>query len=360
MCIRKSVTPCLMFLVLLGFMIIFSETARADALRDEMIARAKTEKQIVIGGGTADQYRDSLVNFRKMYPFITVKAFVSDTATTVNRIVAEAKAGRASIDMVNLAGDALELLAEAQLLQKVENLHLNDFYPGTQPNHGYYVQQFIIPRVQGIYNTDLVSPGEVPRSWEDMADPKWAGKTMISRSAEEIPSLLAFMWGKEGKLDWDRAFDFFTKLEKQKPIIARGMRGGNQQLAAGETAIFWFSSVGPSSRMHFQGAPVGLIAFPKFPGPFRSSGIIKNAQNPAAAWLFIDYLSSPQGQYDYTDLVSAELPLNKKAEAGKLTRWVLSQGGTIENAVTIPAEFINNKEVSKKSEDFFLRLLGIR
>jgi len=334
--------------------------ATAASLRDEMIAKAKKEKPLVIGGGASDAFRDHLVNLRKQYPFITVKPFVANTATTVNRVVAEAQVGKTSIDMVVFSSGALELLAAAKLLQKMEYPHLKDFRAGTQPGHGYFVNAFLNPRTQGLYNTDLVPPSEVPRSWEDMLDPKWKGRTLISRSAEEFPALLAFIWGKDGKLNWERSFDFFRKLEKHKPFIGRGMRGGTSRVAAGEVDIFWFPAFGPGARLYFRGAPVGVIAFPKFPAPSRSAGIIKGARSPASAWLTIDYLTSPQGQFDYSDLVSAVLPLNKKAKAGKLANWVISQGGTADNAVPLPADIVFNKEVAKKSENFFFKLLGIK
>ncbi|MDP2645655.1 MAG: extracellular solute-binding protein [Desulfobacterales bacterium] len=332
-----------------------------SSLRDEMVAKAKIEKQLVIGGSNGDEYEKYLVNFRKQYPFITIKPFVSNTADTINRIVAEARVGKATIDLVSVGSDGLKLLYDSNLLQKMEYPHLKDFRAGTQPRHGYFVDAFMITRIQGVYNTDLVPPNEVPRSWEDMVNPKWNGKTMISRSADEFPARLAWLWrDKDGKWDWERSFDFFRKLEKQKPLLAHSFRGGNKRLAAGEVSIFWFSAIGPPSQLHFIGAPVGIIAFPKFPAPFRSFGILKGAHSPASAWLFVDYLTSPQGQFDYTDLVSAHLPLNKKAKVGKMASWIISQNASFENAVPISSEVVFNMEVAKKSEDFFLKLLGIK
>ncbi|MDP2647490.1 MAG: extracellular solute-binding protein [Desulfobacterales bacterium] len=360
MCTRKKITPCLMLLFLFGFMSIFAGTATADALRDEMVARAKKEKPMVVGGSSGDLYRGQLSNFNKQYPFVSIQPFIANTADTVNRVVAEGQAGKASMDLVAVSSDGLELLAKAGLLQKMEFPHLKDFYPGMQPSHGAFVQAFLHTRSQGVYNTDLVKPDEIPKSWEEMLDPKWNGRTMVSRSMEEVPAQLAFIWGKDGQLNWDRSFDFFTKLMEQKPIIANGFRDGNNRLAAGETSILWFSAIGPPARLHFLGAPVGLIAFPKFPGIFRSFGIVKGAQSPASAWLLIDYLTSPQGQFDYTDKVSAQLPINQKAKPGKLAQWVMSQNGRIEHAVPLSAENVFDEKVTKKSEDFFLKLLGIK
>ncbi len=286
----------------------------ASSLRDQMIEKAKKEGQFVVAGSNADTFRDELKGFQKRYPFIRIKALPGNTGDTINRIVAEAQAGKLSIDLPAVSSDGEELLAKRNLLQKMNFPHLKDFTAGTQPSHGLYIQAFLNPRVQGVYNTDLIKPSEAPKTWEDMVDPKWAGKTMLSRSSEDLPAQLAYLWGKSGNLDWERSFNLFTKLANHKPMIGRGYRGGTKRVAAGEVAIFWFAAVGPAARLASRGAPVELIAFPKFTGTFRSFAVLKGARHPAASWLFIDYLTSPEGQFEYTEIVSAKVNVKQKGE----------------------------------------------
>ena len=171
---------------------------------------------------------------------------------------------------------------------------------------------------------------------------------------------MAYLWGKNKQLDWERSFDFFTKLAAQKPMIGRGYRGGTKRVAAGEVAIFWLPAVGPAARLAARGAPVGLIAFPKFTGTFRSFAVLKDARHPASAWLMIDYLTSPEGQFEYTDVISGKVTVNKKAKTGKLGKWLVEQGATVENTVPLDAELVFNDKVQKKSETFFFKLLGIK
>ncbi len=331
-----------------------------SSLRDQMIEKAKKEGEFVVAGSNADNFRDELKGFKKRYPFLKLKAFAGNTADTINRIVAESKAGKLSFDLPAVSSDGEEILAKANLLVKHEFPHLRDFASGTQPKHGLYIKAFLNPRVQGVYNTKLVSPKDIPKSWEEMTDPKWTGKTMLSRSSEEMPAQMAYFWSKGGKLNWERSFDFFTKLAKQKPMIGRGYRGGIKRVAAGEVPMFWFGVVGPASRMYFKGAPIGLVAFPRFSGTFRNFGILKGAKHPSASWLLIDYLTSPEGQHEYTEVISAKVPVNKKAKAGKLGKWLTDNDITVDNTTPMDVELMFDTKIQKKSETFFFKLLGIK
>ncbi|MFQ5849954.1 MAG: ABC transporter substrate-binding protein [Candidatus Binatia bacterium] len=339
--------------------------AAPASLPEQIIAKAKMEGTLVVAGSNASEFRDDLKGFQKKYPFITVKAFEANTTMTVNRVITEAKAGRLSIDVVDIGADGANVLAGRGLLAKREFPHLKDFASKTQPRSGLYVTIALNQRVQGIYNTDLVSRTEIPRSWGDMLDPKWTKTgTMLSRSAEEFPAKLAWLWRKGKKLNWKRSFDFFTKLfQNTKPGIGRGYSGITQRVAAGEGGIFWFGVTAPAARLKHRGAPLGLIGFPRFPVTFRSEGITKGAPHPNAAWLLIDYLTSPEGQQEYTDKIHSAFPLNHKAKDGRLSAFVKKEGITLDMADILRPDEINevfSEEVLKKSEKFFFKLLGIQ
>lgn len=338
--------------------------AAMDDIRAKMIEQAKKEGAFVVAGSNAAEFRDRLKGFHKKYPWLEIKAFDANTSATINRVVTEAKAGKLTIDMVGVDESGTESLAQRGLLQKFDYPYMKDMIGNTQPAHGQYVDAFTNPRVQGIYNTDLVSPKDAPKNWEDMTSAKWKGMALLSRSSEEFPSRMAWLWGSNDKLNWEKSFDFFTKMVKnQKPAIGRGYAGGTQRVAAGEVGIFWFPALGTYTKLKRKGAPVGMIAFPKFPMTFRSFAIMKEAAHPAGAWLLIDYLMSPEGQFEYTDVISGKGLVNKNGKPGKLAKVLVDGGATAENAALVDpatAAKIYTPAVLKKSEDFYFRLLGIK
>lgn len=355
----------LLMLTSLAVCVSFAGSAFAmDDIRAQMIEKARKEGAFVVAGSNAADFRDKLKGFRKKYPWLQIKAFDANTTATTNRVTTEAKAGKLTIDMVAVDEGGTEALAQQGLLKGYDYPHMKDMISNTQPKHGQYVDLFMNPRVQGIYNTDLVSPKDAPKTWDDMTSAKWKGLTLLSRSSEEFPSRLAWLWGSTENLNWERSFEFFTKMVKnQKPAIGRGYSGGTKRVAAGDVGIFWFPALGAYSRLKAKGAPLDVIAFPRFPMTFRSHAIMKDAPNPAGSWLLIDYLMSPEGQYEYTDVISAKVVVNKHAKSGKLAKILVDGGATAENAALVEpatAAKIYTPEVQKKSEDFFFKLLGIK
>jgi ABC-type Fe3+ transport system substrate-binding protein len=173
------------------------------------------------------------------------------------------------------------------------------------------------------------------------------------------------MWrNKEGKWDWERAFDLFEKLKRQDLVIGRQYTGATMRVAAGEVGIFWLTPASSAARLAvMKKAPLGLIAFPKFFGGLRTYSIPKGAPHPASAWLLVDYLTSPEGQFEFTDKAAGVTPLNRKAKPGRLAKWVMDRGGTVENMNLIDLsmlEEIYSPEVQEKSEQFFFKLVGLR
>jgi len=338
--------------------------AAAPSLRDQMIEQAKKEGEVVFMGDLATEMKTLLKGFSKKYPFIQFKAIDARSEETINRIAAEGKAGRLSIDVSGMSMEDVEPLLKGNFLAKFESTHLSDFPAKTQPRSGLYVVGQLDPIPHGVYSTKLVQPNEVPKSWEDFVNPKWKGKVIVSRSRNELPAKLAWLLRKGNDLNWDASFDFFRKLKQNDVVLGgSGINTHVSRLAAGEFPLFLFPASGSVLRLQNKGAPVKLIAFPKLFGDYEVWTAFKDSAHPAAGWLLVDYLISPEGQLEYTDAVNAVLPLNKKASAGKLAQTLISQGVTPENSDFMEPEQILKiftEDVLKKAQDFYFTTLGYK
>lgn len=344
------------------FLVIDSSPAAAASLRDQMIAKAKKEGQLVFMGDIASELKNLLKGFKKRYPFIRFKSLESRQSQTINRVAIESRVDKLTIDMSGMSLKNVPPLLRLNLLEKFESPHLKDFPTGSQPSNGLYVVGQVDPIPQGVYNTKLVSPEEVPKSWEDMLDPKWKGKTIVSGSRFTVPASLAWLWRKNGKMNWDRATDFFRKVKKLEPVLGgSGIRRHVARVAAGEFAFMWFPASPSVGR--FKGAPLRLIGFPKMFSSYEIWVIFKNAPHPASAWLFVDYIISPEGQFDLSENVSSVLPLNRKAKTGKMGMWLETQGITLDKVdISDPVKVlkVHDEKVAKRSRDYYNKIMGYR
>jgi len=349
--------PALLSLVLLSASPVYSQP-----LRDQMIAKAKQEGQVVFMGDLADELKNRLKGFVQKYPFIRFKSLEARHGEVVNRVAAESRVGRLTVDVSGMSLEDVTPLLRLNLLQKYEFPHLRDFPKGSQASSGLYVIGQMDPVPQGVYNTKLVPPGEVPQSWEQMVDPKWKGKSIVSRSRNTTVARLARLWHKDGNMNWERAMDYTRQIKRNEPALGGpGINVHVNRVAAGEFAFMWFPAIGSVSRVGVQGAPLGFIAFPKMFASYEIWMIFKGAPHPAASWLLVDYLLSPEGQFEYTDTVNAVVPMNQKGKAGKLGQWVIDRGVTLEKSeLDEPDRVLEvfTEEDMKKSVDAYNSILG--
>jgi ABC-type Fe3+ transport system substrate-binding protein len=91
--------------------------------------------------------------------------------------------------------------------------------------------------------------------------------------------------------------------------------------------------------------------------------ILKAAPHPASAWLLIDYMTSPDGQFEYTNSFSSQILLNKLAKPGKLSQAASNLGVRLEDIDVVSpdqAGAIFTEANAKESEEFFFKAIGIK
>jgi iron(III) transport system substrate-binding protein len=160
------------------------------------------------------------------------------------------------------------------------------------------------------YNTSKVKAEDVPKKWTDLLDPKWKGKVSTGH-----PAFSGYVgtWVLQMKLLY--GWDFFKKLEKNKPQIGRSindtvtaLNAGEREVAAGADGSTMFSAE--------RGNPLGI----KYPEDgavliIAPSAIVKGTKHPNAARLFMEYLYSVEASQ--IDVKHFSLPMRPEVPAGK-------------------------------------------
>jgi iron(III) transport system substrate-binding protein len=161
------------------------------------------------------------------------------------------------------------------------------------------------------YNTSVVSATEAPKKWIDLTDPKWKGKVSIGH-----PGFSGYVgtWVVEMRKLY--GWDFFKKLEQNKPRIGRSINDTVTMLNAKESIV----AAGPAAttlESKAKGNPLAVV-YPEDGAILMvsASGIVKNAPAPNAARLFIEYLLSREGNEVMVQQYQDPVNKNVKPMAG--------------------------------------------
>jgi iron(III) transport system substrate-binding protein len=253
------------------------------------VENAKREGTVVLY--TSLNLKDSVPlteKFEKKYG-IKVSLWRASSEKVVQRALTEARAGRFSPDVLETNGPEMEILYREQLLEQFHSPHFKEIPPEAFPSHRHYVADRFNFFVIG-YNTNLVKPGDVPNKYEDLLDPKWAGKVGIEAGDVDWFGALVKSMGEQ------KGLAFFRKLAANNPQMRTGHTLIAELVASGEIPLAATLYNHNIERLVQKGAPVKWKPLrPTFGRP-NAIGVAKRAPHPHAALLFADFMLSREGQ----------------------------------------------------------------
>jgi iron(III) transport system substrate-binding protein len=282
----------------------------ADRL-ERLIAGAKREGELTIYTSAQSTDLGPVVEaFEKKYG---VKATIwrAGSEAVLNRAVQEARAGRDTVDIVETNGPELESMSREQILQAIKSPHHADLIaPAIRP-HGEWVGTRLNVFVQA-YNTRLVKKEELPKTWEELADPKWKGRLGIE---QEDSDWLAGVFGEIGE---ERGARVFKQIVATNGISNRkGHTLLTQLVASGEVPLALTVYNYKAEQLRREGAPIDWFTIGNAIARPNGVGIARRAPHPHAAMLFYDFELSPEGQQIIADRefvptsTKIDTPLNK-------------------------------------------------
>jgi len=266
-----------------AFVALFAAAA-VQAADSDLLKRAKSE-------GRASFY----ANITAVEPIM--KAFSADTgvkgeytriSTTkfVATAITEFEAGRFMADVVQGPLPVLEILKDKGMLAQYSS-KVTAGYPEWTRKDGI-IQLFGIEYIGIIYNKERVAAADVPKRYQDLADPKWKDKIVMPNPSNHATTI-AWLVGL-------RAHVFKSDAEWMK--FLRGLAANRPMFVA---------SLGPTPAPIESGEkPIG-ISMPKYivtkaPAPLdwarldqplmgtpRAIAVTAKAPHPNAARVFVDY-----------------------------------------------------------------------
>lgn len=160
-------------------------------------------------------------------------------------------------------------------------------------------------------NTNLLRPGEEPKAWRDLLEPKWKGKLLSLDPTVSSGPYLAFIPLLNNKVI-DEAY--LRALGRQDIVLdVQSTRELFKKLAAGQYPLFVGASGSTAGPIVMEGAPIKMVDMAE--GVTVSGlgiAIVKNAPHLQAARVFMNWLLSPEGQTLQSKLQAAP-PVRKDA-----------------------------------------------
>ena len=261
----------------------------AQAPDAKVVEAAKKEGEVVVYTSLISEDLASLSSaFEKKYG-VKVKGWRAGSEKVLQRALTEARANRHEADVIETNGPELESLYREKILQPLKSQHLKDLMPEAVRPHGHWVGTRINMFVQ-TYNTQLVKKEELPKTYADLANPRWKGRIGIEAEDEDWFAMAVKQQGEETGLKT------FREIAKNGFSVRKGHTLLAGLVASGEVPFALTTYSHGAEKMKQKGAPVDWYAIEPAIGRANGVAITKTPAHPNAAALFVDFILSLEGQ----------------------------------------------------------------
>jgi iron(III) transport system substrate-binding protein len=270
---------------------------------DETVAAAKKEGEVLWSNTQAIDWMDRVAaQFTKKYG-IKVNEEVSPPPDFNARYSAELGAGKQSTDIRTGGGPTMRdldarhvtvSLGKLPVMFEPKSVWIDNPFQDIDAGKGFSV----FYGLSGYYllaNNTLCPPDNCPKSFKDLADPRYKGMLLLS---DPLPAggSPGTRWAAYTYLEYGE--DYLKNVAQNVAALSRSEANAQQQIAKGEHALYLMTP----------GAPTTIVGLPK-PWPFRliapddgqmvlllGLSYLQQPPHPNAAKVLANYILSQEGQ----------------------------------------------------------------
>jgi iron(III) transport system substrate-binding protein len=216
---------------------------------------------------------------------LTVNYFRAGHEDVLQRVLEEAKAEFRGADAVNENGAEMAFIDNEGLLAPLDTPVAETT---TRGDSGNWLWGFI-DIYSAAWNTDLVSPAEAPKTWEDVLT-NYEGQVLIdSGDVEWFATLVEDYFMAEKGMTEDEALDLFRDAAKTSTFVdghtfmADLVAAGEYKVAASPFRHGVIGLMGDDAPLAWEPAVEPLVARPE------GMGVHATAEHPASGLLFVEW-----------------------------------------------------------------------
>jgi iron(III) transport system substrate-binding protein len=254
------------------------EGARREGATFNLYTSLTTEDMAALNGAFEAKYG------------VKVEMWRASSESVLQRMLAEARAGRTDVDIVETNAPPLETLHREGLLQEVRSAEQGALIAAALPAHREWVGSRLNVFVQA-YNTRLVQKSELPRSYADLLQPRWKGRLAIEAGDDDwFAGVVTALGEAEG-------LRLFRELVAANGVsVRRGHTLLTNLVASGEVPLALTVYNFTAEQLKRKGAPLDWFVIA--PAVARANGLAlaRRAPHPHAALLYYDFMIGDAGQ----------------------------------------------------------------
>jgi iron(III) transport system substrate-binding protein len=260
------------------------------------IEAGKKEGKVVVYGSVVPQAMEGLHQaFKKKYG-IDVEYWRGSSTQVSERALTEWRAGKPGFDVV-------EANRGVQLIMKTDGLFAKYVPPAAEkfPSQFREKDALITPwrvlPISILYNTELVKAADLPKTFDDLLNPKWHGKISIPDPTRHTTTA-QFLWNlRRPEFKGDKWLDYVKALAKQNPILVESLAPVTTTIIKGEAPV----GVTYIKYIKQYKGPVTYTPMDKYLTDPNYLSLSAKSSRANAAKLYIDFACTPDGQKEIAE-----------------------------------------------------------
>jgi iron(III) transport system substrate-binding protein len=256
------------------------------------LAKAKAEGKVSWYTSTPIEQVQKIVGRFKQQTGIEVELFRSGGSAILSRFQQEMTAGRVAADVLTHSDPAAaHSLAKKGFFVAFKPKNFDKIPAAAKDANGQWVGQRLNLMTHYL-RTDKVAPADEPKTWDDLLNPKYKGKLVMTD-----PSFTSLQVSVVGMMAKQRGWDYYRKLNTNNVMIVQGNQQVSDMLKRSERLIAVGALDSYAADLKTEGHPIKTL-YPSdgifiIPSP---TSVVKGSAHPNAAKLFAEFMIGDDAQ----------------------------------------------------------------